>query len=333
MADIDAIIEKVRRLPEKLRQKWDGTAGQRVRRRSGSLALTLFRYALLLGLAFIIVYPLLYIISMAFRTAEDILDPTVIWLPRHFTLQNIADAFEGMRYLDALWNTVSISVFSSLLQLASCAIVGYGFARFQFKGKSLLFGLVLLTIIIPPQVVFIPTYLMYSHYDFFGLTTALFGKDAFVNLIDSRLTMYLPALFGVGIRSGLFIYIFRQFFRGLPRELEDAAYVDGCGHARTFLRVILPNAGSAFLTVFLFSLVWYWNDFYYMSMYFNKTKNISLALNGLTRNLSEAVSVNVNEVSIRAQAGCLLAIAPLLIIFIVLQKYFTEGVERTGIVG
>lgn len=330
---MDAIMEKVRRLPETLRQGWDGMTGQRVRRRSGAFTLALFRYALLLGLAFIIVYPLLYIVSMAFRTADDILDPTVIWLPRHFTLQNIKDAFVGMRYLDALWNTVSISVFSSLLQLASCAIVGYGFARFQFKGKSLLFGLVLLTIIIPPQIVFIPTYLMYSHYDFFGLTTALFGPDAFVNLIDSRLTMYLPALFGVGIRSGLFIYIFRQFFRGLPRELEDAAYVDGCGHARTFLRVILPNAGAAFLTVFLFSLVWYWNDFYYMSMYFNKTKNISLALNGLTRNLSDAVSVNVNEVSVRAQAGCLLAIAPLLIIFIVLQKYFTEGVERTGIVG
>ena len=330
---MEKITERARSLAELLKQAETGAAGQRLRRRAGAFALALFRDALLFGLAFIIVYPLLYMISMAFRTADDILDPTVIWLPRHFTLRNMADALVGMRYGEALWNTVSISVLSSLLQLASCAIVGYGFARFRFKGKSLLFGLVLLTIIIPPQIVFIPTYLMYSHYDLFGLTTALFGAEAYANLIDTRWTMYLPALFGVGIRSGLFIYIFRQFFRGLPPELEDAAYVDGCGHGRTFLRVIVPNAGSAFLTVFLFSLVWYWNDYYYMSMYFNKTQNISLALNGLTRNLSDAVSVNVNEVSVRAQAGCLLAIAPLLIVFIVLQKYFTEGVERTGIVG
>lgn len=237
-------------------------------------------------------------------------------------MQNIIDAFEAMRYPQALWNTISISVVSSLLQLCSCAIVGYGFARFQFKGKSLLFGLVLLTIIIPPQIIFIPTYLMYSHYDFFGLTTALFGEQAYANLIDTNWTMYLPAALGVGIRSGLFIFIFRQFFRGLPKELEDAAYVDGCGHARTFLRVIVPNAGGAFLTVFLFSLVWYWNDYYYVSMYFNKTQNISIALQGLTRNLSDLLMQNTNETSVRAQAGCLLTILPLLIVFILPAEVF-----------
>ena len=311
----------------------ESSSAQRFKRRGESFAVALFRYALLIGLAFIILYPLLYILSMAFREARDILDPSVTWLPRHFTMQNIIDAFEAMRYPQALWNTISISVVSSLLQLCSCAIVGYGFARFQFKGKSLLFGLVLLTIIIPPQIIFIPTYLMYSHYDFFGLTTALFGEQAYANLIDTNWTMYLPAALGVGIRSGLFIFIFRQFFRGLPKELEDAAYVDGCGHARTFLRVIVPNAGGAFLTVFLFSLVWYWNDYYYVSMYFNKTQNISIALQGLTRNLSDLLMQNTNETSVRAQAGCLLTILPLLIVFIFLQKYFTEGLERTGIVG
>lgn len=307
----------------------ESSSAQRFKRRGESFAVALFRYALLIGLAFIILYPLLYILSMAFREARDILDPSVTWLPRHFTMQNIIDAFEAMRYPQALWNTISISVVSSLLQLCSCAIVGYGFARFQFKGKSLLFGLVLLTIIIPPQIIFIPTYLMYSHYDFFGLTTALFGEQAYANLIDTNWTMYLPAALGVGIRSGLFIFIFRQFFRGLPKELEDAAYVDGCGHARTFLRVIVPNAGGAFLTVFLFSLVWYWNDYYYVSMYFNKTQNISIALQGLTRNLSDLLMQNTNETSVRAQAGCLLTILPLLIVFIFLQKYFTEGLERT----
>ncbi len=311
----------------------ESNGAQRFKRRGSAFAVALFRYALLIGLAFIILYPLFYIVSMAFREARDILDPSVTWIPRHFTMQNIIDAFEAMRYPQALWNTISISVVSSLLQLCSCAVVGYGFARFRFKGKSLFFGLVLLTIIIPPQIIFIPTYLMYSHYDFFGLTTALFGEQAYVNLIDTNWTMYLPAALGVGIRSGLFIFIFRQFFRGLPKELEDAAYVDGCGHVRTFLRVIVPNAGGAFLTVFLFSLVWYWNDYYYMSMYFNKTQNISIALQGLTRNLSDLLMQNTNETSVRAQAGCLLTILPLLIVFIFLQKYFTEGLERTGIVG
>ena len=301
----------------------------------------MFRTVLLFGVSFIILYPLIYMLSIAFRDLSDMQDPSIVWIPKNFTLDAIKDAYEAMKYPESLWNTVKFDVISSLLQLVSCSLVGYGFARFQFKGKGLFFALAVMTIVIPPQVVYTPTYLYYREFDFLGIGSliGLFtGQALTVSLLDSPLTLYLPALFGVGIRSGLFIYIFRQVYRGLPKELEDAAYIDGCGFVKTFLRVILPNARSAFLMVFLFSLVWYWNDYYYATMYFTNTNTISTSLANLTTHLSQlkGMAEIINDsylISTRMQAGCLLSIIPILVLYIFLQKYFTEGLERTGLVG
>ena len=280
-------------------------------------------------------------LSISFRTAADMADPSVVWIPKHLSLEAMKDSFSAMDYPRALWNTVRLGLFSSLLQVMSCAVVGYGFARFEFKFKRLLFALVLFTIIVPSSVVYVPTYLSYKSFDLFGLGSliGLFtGKPLTVNLLNTGWALYIPAFFGVGIRSGLFIYIFRQFYRGLPRELEDAAYIDGCGFVKTFLRVIVPNAGPAFLTVFLFSVVWYWNDYYFTTMYFTNVRTVSTALATLgsllgTREGSGAFLNDEYLISTRMQAGCLLSIAPLLIMDVALQRYFTEGIERTGLVG
>jgi multiple sugar transport system permease protein len=236
-----------------------------------------------------------------------------------------------MDFWETLKNTVLLNVGCSLVQVISCAITGYGFARFKFKGKKLLFGIVILMILVPTQVIALP---LYTQFRYFGIK-GLFS----VNLIDSRLTMYLPAMTANGIRAGLMILIFRQFFKGLPRELEDAAYIDGCGPFMTFVRVMAPNAAPAFLTVFLFSVVWYWNDYYVSNTFFTAPKTVALMLTNLDSQLKiklfndPSVQISLREQIVWKEAGCLLSIAPVLLMYVFLQKHFTEGIERSGIVG
>ncbi|MBP0966215.1 MAG: carbohydrate ABC transporter permease, partial [Oscillospiraceae bacterium] len=224
-----------------------------------------FRFLILFGLGFVILTPLLFMISYGFRDSGDMSDPTIIWIPRHPTLSVMKQTIGAMGLTrssnNPLLNTLLLNIGCSLCQVASCAVTGYGFARFRFKGRELLFGIVILMILVPTQIISIPLYVTFRYF--------LFGT---VNLIDNPLVMYLPAMTANGLRAGLMIFIFRQFFRGLPKELEDAAYLDGCGPLQTFLKVMIPNAGSSVLTVFLFSIVWYWNDYYVAGSFFSNRK-------------------------------------------------------------
>ena len=299
------------------------------------------RFFILFGLCFIILYPLIYMVSCAFRAQDDMNDPTVMWIPRHFTLKILKQTMDAMDFWPTFGNTLLLNIGCSLVQVVTCAITGYGFARFRFKGKNLLFALVLMQILVPSQIIAIPQYMEFRYC--LGLQPLIEKLDpalgAKFNLIDSPLTMYLPALMANGIRAGLMIFIFRQFFRGLPKELEDAAYLDGCGPFRTFVQVMVPNASSSFLTVFLFSVVWYWNDFYVSSTFFTQNKTMALMLKNLNTRLSlvlfnsATVEISPREQILWLEAGCLLAVLPLLIRYIFLQKYFTEGIVRSGLVG
>lgn len=290
-----------------------------------------FRFVIIFGLSFVILYPLIYMISCTFRERGDMSDPTVMWIPRNLTLTVLQETIQAMDFGNTLKNTLILNIGCSFVQVLSCAVTGYGFARFSFKGKGILFGIVVMMILVPTQVISLP---LYSQFRFFGI------KGLFtINLIDTMATMYLPALTANGIRSGLMILIFRQFFKGLPRELEDAAYIDGCGPFMTFLRVMVPNAASSFLTVFLFSVVWYWNDYYVSSTFFTNNQTVALMLQNLDAQLKMTLFDSINvEISPREQivwkeAGCLLSITPILLMYIFLQKYFTEGIERSGLVG
>jgi len=174
--------------------------------------------------------------------------------------------------------------------------------------------------------------MQFRYFDIFGLFNGLLGDS--ICLVDTNWAMYIPAFFCNGIRAGLFIYLFRQFFRGLPKELEDAAYLDGCGPFKTFVSVMVPNAASSFLTVFIFSIVWYWNDYYVSSMYFTDGNTISLKINGVASIISMYLHNEIRNAAdfvVWMEAGCLLAIAPIVIMYVFLQKYFTEGIERAGL--
>ena len=274
-------------------------------------------------------------LSMSVRSVEQTMDPSIIWVPKYLVADNFVHAMENMKMWKSMGTTVVIALVSSLLQLVSCSLVGYGFARFKFKGSGVLFTLCLLTLIIPAQCITIPLYLQYQNFSvplvapllqtFAGIT--LPG----VSLIDSWLVFWLPAMFGVGIRGGLYIYIFRQFFRNIPYEIEEAALVDGAGYFKTFYRIMMPNASGSYLTVFLFSFVWYWNDTFNSAMFISRKSTFAKALDAYISSVGNGV--NAYEGSPKRNAACLLFIAPVLLMYMFLQKYFVQSVERTGIVG
>jgi len=297
----------------------------------------IFRFFLLFGLAYTLLFPLIYMLSTSFRSMQDVMNPGVIWVPQNFTLDNFDLALKATKYWKSFGNTISIGMVSSLIQIVSCALIGYGFARFKFKGRGFMFGMVLFTILVPPQVISIPLYTMYqSFFPLIGGKYSLFAIIPYgVNLLNRNELFYIQAAFGMGIRSGLYIYIFRQFFRGIPKELEEAATIDGCGTFETFIKIMVPNAGSAFLTVFLLSTVWYWNDFFSTRLFMSDRMTLATALADLKGGLTQigVNSLDPFQMQARLQAGCLLVIAPLLIMYAFMQRYFTEGIERTGIVG
>ncbi len=301
-------------------------------RRIGGAAWPIFRFLIIFGLSFVILYPILYMISCSLRPQQQMNDPSVMWIPKTIRFENFKEVWNAINYPQILWNTIQLNVVSSVLQVASCALTGYGFARFSFKGKKFLFALVLLQIIVPPQILIMPQYSLFRNFDIFGLFQAFTGSP--ISLLNTNFSMYIPAFFGNGIRGGLFIYLFRQFFRGLPKELEDAAYLDGCGPFKTFISVMVPNAASSFLTVFIFSIVWYWNDYYISSMFFNNSQTISLNISNLADTMAMAFTGKTGvarDYMVWVEAGCLMAIIPIIIMYVFLQKYFTEGIERAGL--
>ena len=322
---------------QRYRNRIDRNDAKRLAQRACGIVLTIGRILLIVGLCFVLLYPLIYMISVAFRPSEEILDPSVVWIPKSLTLDNLRLAWELMEYGESLRNTLAIHIVSSLLQVAVCALTSYGFARFEFKGKKLLFGIVVFSIMIPSQLTIIPLSRNMAFFNFFGLgeLAKLFGASGTVNLLDTPLPFYIMAAFGAGIKSGLFIFIFRQFFRSLPKELEEAAAIDGCGFFRIFLRIILPNAVPVCVSAVILSVVWYWNDYYYSSMFVPNFSTVSLALAGLSDRYAAIYNAQLDpyEVVTLLQAGAMLTIIPVLVMYIFLQRKLVQGMERSGLVG
>lgn len=297
----------------------------------------LLRILFFIGMTYIFLFPIIYMLSVSVREPSSVQDPTVIWVPKALSAISFKKAIEAMDYWHSLSLTAIISVGGTLTSLISCSMAGYGLARFKFKGSKIVFALVVITITLPTVSIMNASYLNFRYFDFGGLLK-IFGIS--VNLLNTPWVFLLPALFGAGLRNGLFIFIFRQFFSGMPKELEEAAYIDGCGPFSTFVRIMLPMSKSAFITVMLFSFIWHWNEYYMSALYFIEgTKPLSVMLNSLQSMTSLAANGALNGVSspyiLRTylQAGSLLTIVPPLILYIFTQRQFTESIERTGIVG
>ncbi len=310
------------------------------------------RYALLISIGFIILYPLLYMIVTSIMSPQAFANSTRVWIPTEiFIKDNFSKALEAMDYFKSLLNTVKVEIVSALLEVASCAVIGYGFARFDFKGKKIFTGILFLTILVPDMMVLIPRMVNYSNLDFLfigkGIETAiaglgsLFGAnwnvDLTPNIINNALTMWLPSLLGVGLRSGVLIYIYIQFFSGLPRELEEAAWVDGAGPFKTFLRIAVPSSSVVFITVLVFSLIWHWNDSLLSGMYLTSDFPLASTLSGVEPYIGAKWGLyggaSTPQQASVTMAACLLFITPMLIFYMFIQRGFIESIDRVGITG
>ena len=317
------------------RQKTDW----KVRRRKTAHILGRFIFYLVCScLAYQLLFPVLYMSSMAIRDPGDINDPSIVWIPKHFTLSNFTDALKSMNYWKAFGVSMTLSIVCGFFDVFSCAIAGYGFARFKFPGKSILFMIVIFTIVVPSQTLILPLYSRWRYAGFGGLVKLFTGQES-MNLIGTLWPLILPSMLGMGVRSGLYIFIYRQFFMGLPVALEDAAYIDGAGPYRTFFSIMLPNVKNAIITVFLFSFVWNWGE-YSLSKQFlgSDNRSIMTALSMLRMDLSQVsalagvqLGTNPEKIVTRMQAGCLLTAAPMLVVFIFTQRFLADSIEHIGI--
>lgn len=306
--------------------------------RTGKLLGRIVFYVVCLCLAYQLLYPVLYMISMSIREPSDMNDPSIIWVAKHFTLDNFADAIKSMNFWNAFRVSLTLCIVCGVLDVFSCAIAGYGFARFDFWGKKALFVLVIFTMVVPTQTLVLPLYMRWRFADFGGIV-GLFNEQGFVNLIGTLWPLIIPAALAMGVRSGLYIFIYRQFFINLPVALEDAAYIDGAGPYRTFFSIMLPNIKNAIITVFLFSFVWNWGEYYLSKQFLGSTdRSIMVALSAIRRDLASLSSLagtqigsNPEKVATRVMAGCLLTAAPMLIMFIFTQRFLADSIEHIGI--
>lgn len=297
-----------------------------------------FRTLLLIALTFVIIYPLLYMMSMAFRPIADVSDPQVIWIPNSLTLFNIKTTIESIDYFKLLGNSLFISGVCTIIQLFITMLVGYAFGRFDFWLKKFWLVVIALTLIVPAHLIALPTYHAFINVDFMGIIQAIKGSPSGISIIDSPLAFIVLALFGQGIRSGLFILIFMQVFKAMPRELEEAALIDGAGFVKTYVRVMVPNAGTAAIVVGLLSLVWYWNDYYLSNIYIGaQFKTLSTVLANIrpmfAATMGSSATMDPSQMVVMEQSGALLTMLPLLIIYLIAQRKFCESIERVGIVG
>ena len=333
------IVENVKDTFLKLKNGTKETRYKAIRRVNGVFG-SLLRYVVLIAIGYIILYPLLYMISSSIRTRDSFYDPSIVWITSEVTLENFDYAFGIMNYAGAFLNTIIYEMISAGIQIISCSIVAYGLARFEFKEKKVLTFFMFLLILVPSQMMMLPIFMNYSKLDFLGLLgliDSLTGIDIRPNVLNSVWTFYLPALFGVGIRSGIIIYIYIQFFKGLPKELEEAAWIDGAGPFKTYLRIALPSSGVVITTVTVFSLIWHWNDYSLSSMYlYFDSCPLAVKLNNITS--PEAMgtlrldSTDPLRIAIM-MAGCLMFILPILIVYLFLQKKFVKSIDRVGITG
>lgn len=195
-----------------------------------------------------------------------------------------------------------------------------------------------MTILVPPITILIPVYLNLKDFSLMGLIPLLTGGKS-VNLLNTYWPFILTSATANSLKAGLYIFIFRQFFRGIPKEVEEAAYIDGAGVGKTFYRIMLPNAIPSIVTVLLFSFVWQWNDSFFTTTYLTSSKVMATQLGSLPYNLAILLEDGANSkadpfyLSMVQDTGILLAILPLIIIYLFVQRYFVESIERTGIVG
>ena len=349
----------------------------------GKIVFSIFRLVLMIGIAYIVLFPFLTKIAGSVMAPEDFVDVTVRLIPRNFTLDIYKYIISELEYWEAFGNTFTLAFSTALIQTFICCLIGYGFAKFKFKGRNLIFMLVMLTMIVPHQTIRFSMFMEFSYFDVFGIVRLLKGggieifgwnvtelgegvktffegleclpdriqlmpyvkenganafrldmeiTQAGINICNTYIPFILLSLTGLAFKNGLYIFMLRQFFRGVPDELEESAYMDGAGTFRTFMQIILPLSVPMMVTVFLFAFCWQWTDTFYTGVFFNNSNtNLLVDIVGIPPSLKlEYAGQSLYYTAIRNTCG-LLIIMPLVVLYAFGQKFLVQGIENSGL--
>ena len=331
----------------------------------------LFRLVLLVGISYIVLFPFISKVMGSFMAPEDFIDATVILIPKNWTVDMYKFIFLELDYTSAFLNTLMLAGSTAVLQTFTCAFIAYGLAKFKFKGNKYVFMAVILTMVIPHPTLQNSIFAYFGKFDVFGIFQLLGGggldiagftftnefleginiaphevdkygrviydtiwTNTGINLNNSYWPLVIMSVTGLGFKNGLYIFLFRQFFKGVPDELEESAYMDGSGTLRTFITVISPLSVTMLITVFLFAFSWQWTDNFYTDLFFTNTKIV--LLNKIVANAPPKSLVTDYEgqslyySAIKNTCGIMI-ILPLVVMYSFFQKYLVQGIERSGL--
>ena len=302
----------------------------------------LFRFLLMLGVSYVILFPFFSKISSSFMAPEDFVDVTVRLIPKHPTLDTYKAIITDNKYFEALTNTFILSLACALIQMFICCLIGYGFAKFKFKGNSILFLCVIFTMIVPHATLQLSLFMKFRYFDILGIVNLLGGGviDALnvtggttsINFINSNWPLYIMSITGLAYKNGLYIFLMRQFYRGIPDELEESAYLDGSGVYRTFFGIIIPLSSTMMITVFMFAFCWQWTDNFYTELFYTTAGAKLLPdIIKVPKSLDTNYAGQALYTSAINNTCGILIMAPLIVLYLFGQRYIVQGIERSGL--
>ena len=308
----------------------------------------IFRLTLLVGISYVVLFPFISKIAGSFMAPEDLLDATVRIIPKHFSLDIYKYIILESGYFEALKNTFILSFTTAIIQTLICCIISYGLAKFKFRGNKLIFMMVIITMLIPREILNFSYSLNFTYFDVFGIVKGLSKIGILpetmvggINMMNTGWPMMILSFTGLAFKNGLYIFMLRQFFSGVPDELEESAYIDGSGVYRTFVQIILPLSIPMMVTVFMFAFCWQWTDDFYTNLFYGGEGNLLMpdivqelpeTLSAIAKEDKYAAVKGIYESSIKNTSGILI-IVPLVVLYAFGQKFLVQGIERSGLVG
>ena len=276
------------------------------KKKSSAVLRRVLLYIVLILIAVIMVVPFLWMLSTSLKTQYDAVKIPPVWIPDPPQWENYVKLFTEQPMFQFMLNTIKIVFFVVLGQLFFSSLAAYSFARISFKGRNVMFFFYIATLMVPGQVTMIPTYLMFAK----------------AGLTDNHLALILPAFF-----SAFGVFLLRQFFMSLPRELEEAAEIDGCNPFMTYWRIMLPLVVPAMLTLGVFTLMNTWNDYMGPLIYLSSPEKYTMTLG-----IAYFKGVYTTQWNL-VMAGSIVSVVPILIAYLCAQKYFIEGIAFSGVTG
>ncbi len=276
------------------------------KKKTGEILRKVLVYLVLIIIGIIMVIPFLWMLSTSLKEQYDAVKIPPVWIPNPTLWQNYVDLFTQQPMFQFMFNTIKIVFFVVLGQLFFSSLAAYSFARIKFKGRTVMFFFYIATLMVPGQVTMIPTYMMFAK----------------AGLVDTHLTLILPAFF-----SAFGVFLLRQFFMSLPKELEEAAEIDGCNPFTTYWRIMLPLIVPAMLTLGVFTLMNTWNDYMGPLIYLTTPEKYTMTLG-----IAYFKGVYTTQWNL-VMAGSVLSVIPILIAYLCAQKYFVQGIAFSGVKG